>query len=153
MDENIHKALLEACEDAPRRWLKTNPAGWFCAPPVDFAPCIIVVEGGFDRLALLEAGFAANEVVALAGTAAQADWFPPQVKGLVLALDADRGGLAGIDRLIEQLADFELMIFPPPDTEDHLGKDWNERWRRSGFAGIESLFTAFAHLKRVVHIH
>ena len=28
MDENTHKALLER-PGAPRRWIKTNPAGWF----------------------------------------------------------------------------------------------------------------------------
>jgi hypothetical protein len=28
MDENAHKALLDQ-PGAPRRWIKTNPAGWF----------------------------------------------------------------------------------------------------------------------------
>ena len=32
MDENAHKALLEQ-EHAPKRWIKTNPAGWFGYDP------------------------------------------------------------------------------------------------------------------------
>jgi hypothetical protein len=28
MDENTHKALLDQ-PGSPRRWIKTNPAGWF----------------------------------------------------------------------------------------------------------------------------
>ncbi len=148
MDENIHKALLEQ-EVAPRRWIKTNPAGWFCVPPVDFSASVILVEGSFDRLALLEAGFAPGDVVALVGTAARADWFPPQVRGVVLALDADAGGLQALDRLIEELEAFEVVVCPPP--EDHLGKDWSERWRKVGQVGVAPLFAAFAQLQHLVH--
>ena len=53
---------------------------------------LILVEGAFDRLTLLAAGFRATEVVALVGTAAQPSWFPKQVKTIILALDADEGG-------------------------------------------------------------
>jgi hypothetical protein len=75
MDENIHKALLEE-EHAPKRWIKTNPAGWFGFDPEQHPSSIILVEGAFDRLTLLAAGFQATEVAALVGTAAQPSWFP-----------------------------------------------------------------------------
>ena len=70
MDENAHKALLEQ-EHAPKRWIKTNPAGWFGYDPAQLGESLILVEGAFDRLTLLAAGFQASDVVALVGTAAQ----------------------------------------------------------------------------------
>jgi hypothetical protein len=131
MNEQAHKALLER-EAGPRRWIKTNPAGWFCTPFEQFASSIILVEGAFDRLALLAAGFAPTEVVALAGTALQIDWLPPQVKTIVLALDGDQGGQEATRRLADQLKQegFSVKVCLPP--QDRQGKDWNERWRLCG---------------------
>src|SRR5579884_109729 len=86
MPENVHKALLEQT-GAPRRWIKTNPAGWFSLPPIWLAPQIVLVEGPFDRLALLAGRFRPDEVVALVGTAASTDWFPEHIRSLLLALD------------------------------------------------------------------
>jgi hypothetical protein len=131
MHEKTHKELLERA-NGPRRWIKTNPAGWFCAPFEQLASSIILVEGAFDRLALLTAGFAPTEVVALTGTALQIDWLPPQVKTIVLALDGDQGGLEATHRLANQLKNegFSVKICPPP--QDRWGKDWNERWRQIG---------------------
>ena len=72
MDENAHKALLDQ-PGAPRRWIKTNPAGWFgFDAPACLDEQVVLVEGGFDRLILLAAGFPANAVIALVGTAATA---------------------------------------------------------------------------------
>ena len=102
MDENAHKALLDQ-PGAPRRWIKTNPAGWFgFDAPACLAERVVLVEGGFDRLVLLAAGFPANAVIALVGTAARPAWlarFAPQVKRVVLALDADDGGAVAMERL------------------------------------------------------
>ena len=102
MDENAHKALLDQ-PGAPRRWIKTNPAGWFgFDAPACLAEQVVLVEGGFDRLVLLAAGFPANAVIALVGTAARPFWlarFAPQVKRVVLALDADDGGAVAMERL------------------------------------------------------
>lgn len=135
MNEQVHKTLLER-ENGPRRWIKTNPAGWFCAPFEQIASSIILVEGAFDRLALLTAGFDPTEVVALAGTALQIDWLPPQVKTIVLALDGDEGGQEASRRLADQLGQegFSVKVCPPP--QDRWGKDWNERWRRIGSASV-----------------
>ena len=131
INEQVHKALLER-GNGPRRWIKTNPAGWFCVPFEQLASSIILVEGAFDRLALLTAGFEPNEVVALTGTALQVDWLPPQVKTIILALDGDQGGLEATNRLADQLRNegFSVKICPTP--QDRWGKDWNERWHRVG---------------------
>jgi len=87
MDENAHKSLLDQASKL-RRWIKTNPAGWFGYELDHLSGCLILVEGAFDRLSLLAAGFPASAVIALAGTAAQAEWYPHQVKTVILALDA-----------------------------------------------------------------
>jgi hypothetical protein len=104
MNENAHKALLDQ-PGAPRRWIKTNPAGWFgYEKPACLAEWVVLVEGGFDRLALLAAGLPANAVIALVGIAARPAWlarFAPQVKRVALALDADEGGEAAMERLAE----------------------------------------------------
>ncbi len=130
MDEQSHTALLEE-PGAPRRWIKTNPAGWFCTRPVEFAACVVLVEGTFDRLSLLAAGAAEHEVVALVGIAAPVDWFPSHVRAVVLALDADAGGIEAMLRLADQLeqAGIQVYLCPPPA---HYGKDWNECWRHLG---------------------
>lgn len=130
MDEQSHTALLEE-PGAPRRWLKTNPAGWFCVRPVEFAEYVVLVEGTFDRLSLLAAGAAENEVVALVGIAAPVDWFPAHVRAVVLALDADEGGIEAMLRLADQLeqAGIQTYLCPPPAN---YGKDWNECWRHLG---------------------
>ena len=145
MDENAHKALLDQ-PGAPRRWIKTNPAGWFgFDAPACLAERVVLVEGGFDRLVLLAAGLPANAVIALVGTAAQPLWlarFAPQVKSVVLALDADDSGAMAMERLAEEFrrAGFIVTLCPPP--HDQWGKDWCERFRRLGPQSIWPLYEA-----------
>ena len=143
MDENAHKALLEQ-EHAPKRWIKTNPAGWFGYDPAQLGERLILVEGAFDRLTLLAAGFQASDVVALVGTAAQPGWFPAQVKTIILALDADEGGTDAMRRLAERLerAGYHVSLCPP--LRDTWGKDWNERWQRIGSQSVWPLYEAYA---------
>ncbi len=147
MNENAHKALLDQ-PGAPRRWIKTNPAGWsgFEAPG-RLTEWLILVEGGFDRLALLAAGFPATSVIALVGTAARPMWLvrsAPQVKGVVLALDADDGGKTAMERLAVtfQQAGLSVALCPPP--EDQCGKDWNDRWHRLGPQALWPLYETVA---------
>ena len=107
---------------------------------------VVLVEGGFDRLALLAAGFPANAVIALVGTAARTSLlaqFAPQVKRVVLALDADEGGAVAMERLAEEFrrAGFIVTLCPPP--HDQWGKDWCERWRRLGPQSMWQLYEAF----------
>ena len=151
MDENAHKALLDL-PSAPRRWIKTNPAGWFGFDQREhLLEQLILVEGGFDRLALLASGFPAHAVIALVGTAARPAWLvrlAPQVKSVVLALDADGGGQAAMERLADEFrrAGLAVLFCPPP--HDQWGKDWSERWRRLGPQSIWPLYEALAHTHR-----
>jgi Toprim-like len=143
IDENVHKTLLEQAH-APKRWIKTNPAGWFGYDPEQLADSLILVERAFDRLTLLAAGFQASDVIALVGTAAQASWFPAQVKSIILALDADEGGTDAMRRLVDRLArgGFCVRVCPPP--QDRWGKDWNERWQRIGSQSVWPIYEAYA---------
>ena len=148
MDENAHKALLDQ-PGAPRRWIKTNPAGWFgFEKPACLTEWVVLVEGGFDRLTLLTAGMPANTVIALVGTAARPEWLArcaPQLKRVVLALDADDGGAVAMERLAEEFrrAGFIVTHCPPPP--DQWGKDWSERFRRLGPQSLWPLYDVYAH--------
>jgi hypothetical protein len=143
MDEHAHKALLEEAH-APRRWIKTNPAGWFGYDPAQQGECLILVEGAFDRLTLLSAGFRPTEVVALVGTAAQTSWFPKPVQAMILALDADEGGTDAMRRLAVRLERAGYCVRLCPPVQDQWGKDWNERWQRIGSQSVWPLYEAYA---------
>ncbi|MFL5704981.1 MAG: toprim domain-containing protein [Ktedonobacteraceae bacterium] len=83
----------------------------------------------------MAAGFPSHVVIALVGTAARPAWLvrlAPQVKSVVLALDADNGGKAAMARLANEFrrAGLAVLLCPPP--HDQWGKDWSERWRRLG---------------------
>ena len=148
MDENAHKGLLEQ-EHAPKRWIKTNPAGWFGYAPAQLTERLILVEGAFDRLTLLAAGFQATEVIALVGTAAQVNWFPAHVKTIVLALDADEGGRDAMQRLAGRFERAGYLVRLCPPVCDTWGKDWNERWQRIGSQSVWPLYetySTFLHL-------
>jgi DNA primase len=147
MDENTHKAMLEEL-GAPRRWIKTNPAGWFGSDTLKQSEGpLIFVEGGFDRLALLSGGMPPESVIALVGTAARPSWLrwlAPRIQGVVLALDADSGGEEAMARLAGefQQAGFAVSLCPPP--HDRYGKDWSERWRRIGSQSLWPLYEVLA---------
>ncbi len=146
MDENAHKALLDQ-PGSTRRWIKTNPAGWFGFDETSrLTKQIVLVEGGFDRLTLLAAGFPATSVLALVGTAARPAWLArsaPQVKGVVLALDADEGGQTAIERLAGEFRQAGLAVILCLLPHDCWGKDWSERWRRLGPQSLWPLYEAF----------
>ncbi len=154
MDENEHKSLLDEHDRLAqaegrqplRRWRKTNPAGWFGYEPALFDPCVVVVEGAFDRLALLACGWSPTGVVALAGTAAQPSWFPAHVRVIVLALDADTAGTVVISKLSHRLTQTGFQVVPCLPPHDELGKDWSERWRKAGKLGLLPLAQACSHL-------
>jgi Toprim-like len=145
MDEHRHKALLELSE-APRRWIKTNPAGWFAYNFDQHPRSIILVEGAFDRLALLTAGMQPASVVALAGTAVRPDWIPAHVTTILLALDADAGGEQATERLTEQLEQVGLSVSTCSPPQDSWGIDWSERWRKMGRVSVRPLLEAWSWL-------
>jgi Toprim-like len=153
VDEDAHKAMLDQ-PGTPRRWIKTNPAGWFgFVAPTSLAEQVVLVEGGFDRLALLAAGLPANAVIALVGTSARPLWlkqFANQFKHVVLALDADESGATAMERLTGEFrqAGFAITHCPPP--HDQWGKDWSERFRR---LGPQSMWPIYKVCTQTVTIH
>ncbi len=142
MNETAHKALLER-PGSPKRWIKTYPAGWFSTDFEEMPREVLLVEGAFDRLTLLAAGFAANEIIALVGTAAPVEWFPAQVKTVALALDGDEGGQEASSRLADQLEQAGLRVKMCLLSQDGRGKDWNERWQRMGRKSVAPVYKAF----------
>jgi DNA primase len=145
-DEEAHRVFLE--QQDLRRWLKTYPAGWFWTPANAPITPLIVVEGPLDRLALLSAGFEAEEVVALVGTALRAEHLPAQVHSLLLALDGDQGGREAALRLERQLHLHQIQVecclaSPSPQFR---GKDWSALWRQYGADGLEALYAHHALL-------
>jgi hypothetical protein len=145
IDEHQHKALLEQ-PGAPRRWIKTNPAGWFGYDLDQHPRAMILVEGAFDRLALLTAGMRPASIVALAGTAVRPDWIPAHVTTILLALDADAGGEQASERLIDQLEQAGLSVSTCSPPQDSWGTDWSERWRKRGCVSVRPLLEACARL-------
>lgn len=138
MDENKHKRLVEEFDARTgkderrkiRRWRKTNPAGYFGVGSKSLAPCVVVVEGAFDRLALLAAGMESPDVIALVGTALQVEMIPLQVHAVVLALDSDESGQKAAQKLRSELQAAGLAATQCAVPRDEYGKDWSERWRR-----------------------
>ena len=143
MNETMHKALLER-SGSPKRWIKTNPAGWFGVELEQLPDTIMLVEGAFDRLTLLAAGLPAPQIVALVGTALQVEWLPEQVKTVVLALDGDDGGKEASSRLADQLAQAGLRVQVSPLGQTTWGKDWNELWQHLGQQSLAPVFEAFS---------
>ena len=139
MNETQHKEILEQ-PGGQKRWIKTAPAGWFCVEADQLARNVILVEGAFDRLTLLAAGFPVSQVIALVGTAAPCEWFPAHVRSVTLALDADEGGQEAAHRLAEHLVQDGLDVQICAPQYDNLGKDWNERWQHAGRRGLRPLF-------------
>ena len=142
MNEKAHKAVLEQ-SGSPKRWIKTYPAGWFSADFEEMPRAVILVEGAFDRLTLLAAGFAANEIIALVGTAAPLEWLGAQVKTVALALDGDEGGQEASSRLADQMEQAGLHVKKCLFSQDGRGKDWNERWQRMGRKSVAPVFETF----------
>ncbi len=145
MDEYLHKTLLEQ-PGAPRRWIKTNPAGWFGYNFDQHPRTMILVEGAFDRLALLTVGMRPDSVVALAGTAVRPDWIPAHVTTILLALDADAGGEQATERLIDRLEQIGLSVSTCSPPQDSWGVDWSERWRKMGRVSLRPLLEACSRL-------
>lgn len=147
MTEQAHKEALER-QGMPRRWLKTWPHGWFGYEPAGLGPWLVLVEGPFDRCALLAAGFHHSEVIALVGTGARVYWLPPRIKTVVLALDGDAGGEHAAAQLVEHLAQDGRAVINSTPPQDGLGKDWSERWQRHGRRGLVSLLAIRDRLRR-----
>jgi DNA polymerase I len=158
MDENEHKALIEEWDRRAgkeeqgkiRRWRKTNPAGYFGVSLQALSEGLVVVEGAFDRLALLAAGGVPEQVIALVGTALQGECLPLQIRSVVLALDGDSSGKTATQKLRHQLRaggiGAQICVLPEGAQE----KDWSEIYRIRGREGILPVLTAIADVSVVV---
>ncbi len=143
-DEIAHKRYLE--QQDRKRWIKTNPAGWFWeARHMPTSSPVIVVEGPFDRLAVLAAGhFQADELIALVGMALQPEWLSDAQK-VLLALDEDQGGRDASKRIEQKLRWNQVRVEICSPTSEQ-GKDWSECWRKHGSRGLEVLYAHHALL-------
>ncbi len=86
-------------------------------------------------------------MVALVGTAARPEWltqFAPQVNRVILALDADDGGLSAMERLAGAFRQVGLQVTLRSPPQDGWGKDWSERWRRLGPQSVWPLYDTLA---------
>ncbi len=155
MDENEHKQLVEEFDKQAgrderkkiRRWRKTNPAGYFGVGSKSLSPCIVVVEGAFDRLALLAAGLETPDVIALVGTALQAEILPLQVQSVVIALDGDESGQKAARKVGGELQAAGLVVTLCAVPQDGQGKDWSERWRIvADGEGVDPVFDAWVSM-------
>lgn len=145
-DEKAHQRYLERQDR--KRWIKTNPAGWFWEPlRLPTSDPVVVVEGPFDRLAVLADGhFHPEEVVALVGTALQPQWLS-ETQNVLLALDEDQGGREASKRIEHQLRWHQVRVEACSPLVAH-GKDWSECYRKHGSNGLDVLYahhTLLAH--------
>jgi DNA primase len=148
MNEDEHTALLNDEPDAPRRYIKTNPAGWFCAPPLEWSDCLVLVEGPFDRLALLAAGMKNKEVQAIVGTAFSTHWIQDHMQAVIFAFDHDPSGIAAMERHAEELRLTKDLLV---ETVLPAEKDWSTQWTRYGYPGVSVLIETFERLNNFFH--
>lgn len=150
MDEQKHKEMLTAYNDGRekdqiQRYLKTHRSGFFNGSTLATCNDVIFVEGVFDALSLLAAGL--SNVVDIGGvpnfkeTASRV--LPRRIESATLAYDGDSAGVAAVETIFNHCR-YKLGFTPRkcliPD--DDMGKDWNERYRKHGLAGLACLFDA-----------
>jgi DNA polymerase-1 len=134
--EQYHACMRAAARY--ERYLKTHAAGWLNFQALAAAPCPAFVEGVFDALAAYEAGV--PDVIATLGTVLNPEWVPRHIDTAIIAFDGDNAGQdkgeAAARALYERGID---ILWCPAPAADGLGKDWSERYRRAGGAGVAAL--------------
>jgi DNA primase len=149
VNEDEHKQLLE--QRGLKRWTKTSPAGWFWELPQPCTPDpLVVVEGPFDRLAILADGVLSPQtVLSLVGTSLQARRLPVPAPPILLALDSDASGRVASMHLAQQLgATMRARVLSYRSTaRDGAGKDWSERYRRAGPVALAGLYQQYEALR------
>jgi hypothetical protein len=143
MDEDQHKALLQ--QRTLPRLLKTGNAGWLWKPE-EVGRAVILVEGKFEKLALVAAGFASQEVIAIGGAAAKVDWLPTRVRTVLLALNGDERGREGARRLKTELLFAGVCVEDCAPPDDQRGTDCSARWRIAGQEGVRYVFDAWQQI-------
>lgn len=147
MNEEEYKGLLADECDAPKRSIQTNPAGWFCAPPIEWSDCVALVEGPFDRLAAIAAGMKPTDVHALIGTTCNVDWIPEHIAAIILAFNPDPAKKEAIEHTAEELLLSKEVLIETILPQDDLIKNWSARWATYGYSGIASLLDTFTRIQ------
>jgi len=137
MNEAQHKVVLPD----GMRYQKTGRAGWYGVAAHELASTVFIVEGTFDRLALLANGADTNEVIALCGSSLNVEWLPNHVDTVILALDLDEAGRTASSELEKTLriAGIHVAI---AESDDTIGKDASER-HRNAIDGLWYIFNAW----------
>lgn len=136
MSEQEHKKLLD--EAGIPRYMTTYPTGYFHLEALE-GEHVTFVEGPFDACALIAGGI--PDALATCGTSLDALAIPLSLRGATLAYDGDEAGRVAVAAL-RKLFRRELGINPTictPPVEDDMGKDWSERYRLHGQAGLAPL--------------
>ena len=142
-DAAAHQARLRA--SGQETWRKTSQPGWFWDPPhLPSSEPVVVVDGPFDRLAVLSAGgFEPGEVIALVGMTFQPAWLS-RVSAVLFALNQSQGKEAS-ERFKHHLSwkdGVQVDVCRLPAR----GSNWSERWRREGADGLELIYADHARL-------
>ena len=142
-DAAAHQARLRAKGQDP--WRKTGLPGWFWDPQhLPSQDPVVMVDGPFDRLALLAEGhFEPGEVMALAGMTFHPAWLS-QVRAILFALNQAQSSKEASERVKHHLAwngGVRVEVCRPLH-----GSNWSERWRREGDDGLELLYAHHALL-------
>lgn len=143
-DAASHQARLRAEGHDP--WIKTGQPGWFWHPQhLPHSEPVVIVEGPFDRLAVLAAGgFEVGEVIALVGTPFQPAWLS-RASAILFALNRFQSSKEAFEQLQRQLA-WNRNIRGDVCRIPAYGSNWSERWRREGDDGLELLYGLHARL-------
>lgn len=140
MDEETHKAVLK--QQKLPRVLKTGHAGWLWRPS-ELGRAVIMVEGKFEKLALVAAGMASKDIIAVGSIAANIDWLPPGVWAVLVAFNSDERGQEGAKRFAVELTYAGIRVTNCAPPLDEQGTDCSARWRIAGKAGLRYLFEAW----------
>jgi len=140
MDENEHKQLLD--EHKILRYKATYPAGYFHALVLETCDHVTFVEGAFDASALIAGGI--SDALATCGTSLDVAAIPVRICDATLAYDGDEKGQEAAEQVRKALRCVGITprVCTPP--QDELGKDWSERYRLHGRAGIAALIAVLA---------
>ncbi len=149
MDEYEHKQLLD--EHKVPRYKTTYPAGYFHAEVLLTCEHVTFVEGPVDACALLAGGIA--DALATCGTSLDPAVIPIRICDATLAYDGDEEGrrAARDVRRVLRRAGISTSIITPP--ADDMGKDWSERYRLHGTAGLAPLLLQQEQSRVEVGLH
>lgn len=142
MDENQHKAVLNEHEQVClasgkynqyRRYEKTYRNGIINTAAFKDNRLIRMTESGFDMIPWLLEGY--DNTIAVSGNDFAASFIPASVRHITIAFDSDIKQ-PKLEKLMEKLGGEGFTSDITLPLVDEYGKDWCERYRRIGLAGL-----------------